>query len=389
MAPLAAASGHGTLFARAVAPANPNFVPGSGTKAPQTFNNVGFMVLFALIGASLVIASLWFFFWAKNGGFHFEEGDWEEYKSTVLRRKGPDGKTLSNATKSTRLGGGSSIAGTQYHAWQKQMARSVIGHDEKGRIGIIGKRGFAGTHSVYYDNGDSQTMCDFNEVRTEIDVGHSKRYSDRDVAEYKREKPARVGGLNRVADGSHYGTSTGGSENMSDSSRRQIHQRDQERAERRAREEAARMERRWKREAEEAAAALARENERRPPPPPTHSSSPRKSTSPSKPSSSKPRPSSRSTSPKKRDFSYVPGSAAETLSTAPTTRTRTTTTQTAPTSHSTDRRSNSYYESYRPHAAAASAPRSDSSSRQSSPRKPASRRPREGGYRRGARSDLD
>ncbi|EME45066.1 hypothetical protein DOTSEDRAFT_129026, partial [Dothistroma septosporum NZE10] len=156
---------------------------GSGTIDPSSINNGGFFALFAILGVAMVLAAIWFFFWAKNGGFRFQEGDWDDYKSTVLRRKGPDGKTLSNATKSTKLGGGT-IAGSQHYAWAKNAARSVVGRDEKGRKGMT-------------------------EARTEPDLErghghHSQRYRDRDVRQYKKERPARVGGLNREADGSHF-----------------------------------------------------------------------------------------------------------------------------------------------------------------------------------------
>ena len=272
------------------------FTPGVGTQPPTSFNNNGILALFAIIGASMVLASLWFFFWSKNGGFKFQEGDWEDYKSTVLRRKGPDGKTLSNATKSTKLGG-STIAGTHRYHMAKQQARSVVGHDSKGRKGFLGKRGWAGTHSITYSDdymtqtSGPRTVSDMTEARPPrqhhqhhppappADT-HSKRYRDRDVQDYKRERPARVGGLNRVADGSHMDTSADGSTTTGDaatSSPRTT--RDHEHAERRAREDAARMERRWKKEAEEAAAALARENHHPPAPartPRTASSSPRK-----------------------------------------------------------------------------------------------------------------
>ncbi|PBP16168.1 hypothetical protein BUE80_DR013046, partial [Diplocarpon rosae] len=78
--------------------------------------------------------------------------DWEEYKSTVLRRKGPNGTTLSGATESTDLGGGSVV------------------HGEK-RWGRRKKRG-------------------------------SARYKDLD--EEGSQKPARVGGINRQPDGSSW-----------------------------------------------------------------------------------------------------------------------------------------------------------------------------------------
>lgn len=369
------------------------YVPGQGTRPASSFNNNFFFILFAIIGTAMVLASLWFFFWAKNGGFHFQEGDWEDYKSTVLRRKGPDGKTLSNATKSTKLGyGASTIAGTQHYKWAVQEARSVVGRDEKGRKGIRAKRGWAKTHSILYSDdyqtpsvGNTETVSDMTELRTEPDYSqHSKRYRDRDVQDYKREKSARVGGLNRIADGngSKFGTTINGSETQSEASEpmlgRSREQKEKERAQRKAREEAARMERRWKREAEEAAAALARENVPAPPPP-AHAS--RKSAAPSsKPTSGvRQRSASRSASPKKkdRDFSYGTGPASEVLSA----------TYTSTTGES---RSASYYDEYRPRAEAN--PRYESEytgkSRQSSPKKGAGRKGREG-YRRGADSDLD
>ncbi|KAI9792150.1 MAG: hypothetical protein M1816_002690 [Peltula sp. TS41687] len=134
---------------------NQNLAKGSGSIDPTTVNNKAMFVLFGFLGAGLVITGIWFFFWAKNGGFYFKKGDWEDYKSTVLRRKGKDGKTLSNATKSTELGGGS-------------------------------------VHAEYDHD----------------DVVHAHHHHDEDVRQYRHEKPARVGGLNRRPDGSYYGDHT-------------------------------------------------------------------------------------------------------------------------------------------------------------------------------------
>lgn len=371
--------------------------PGEGSKSPDKFSGPGFLVLFALIGTGMVIASIWFFFWAKNGGFKFGDDDWDDYKSTVLRRKGPDGKTLSNATKSTKLGGGSIVRGQDYMR-EKSMASTVVGRDEKGRKGIRAKRGFAKTHSVWGDDDymteswGTDTVSDgMTEVKTDYGGAgndHSKRYRDRDMHQYKREKPARVGGLNRVADGSHYDhTNSERSDAYTDTSsnsHRQERRGDRstkdhvrsahEDAERRAKIEAAKMERRWKREAEEAVAAIARENGEAPPPP-------KRSSAPSsKPAGHKQRRDSRSSSPKKRDFSYSKGPGSETLST------------TSYTASNSDNRTASYYDAYRPKN---SVPASDGYGsdaggrrpRQSSPRKGGRR---EGGYRRaGADSDLD
>lgn len=166
--------------------------PSQGSKPANSFNNLGFQVLFALIGLGMTMTALWFFFLAKNGGFRWRKGDWEDYKSTVLRRKGPDGRTLSNATKSTKLGGGSVVHGGSYGA------ESSVGYtDETG------------------------TSADFGEMR-EVEEGKSRRhfglrggdakkhrarhehdnnYKDPELREYRQERPARVGGINRVADG--------------------------------------------------------------------------------------------------------------------------------------------------------------------------------------------
>ena len=356
-----------------------NFVPGQGTRPPDSFNNSGYLALFAIIGAAMVVVSIWFFFWAKNGGFSFEQGDWDDYKSTVLRRKGPDGRTLSNATKSTKLGG-STIQGTQHYKWAKQSAKSIVSRDEKGRKGILGKRGWGKTHSITYsddymtDSFGTQTVTDeMAEVRSipEPPEHHGKRHRDRDMRDYKKERPARVGGLNRHADG------TTNSDVYSEHSDQPIlhnskpRQNEKERAERKAREEAAKMERRWKKEAEEAATALARESARSIP-------QPKKSVSPSKPSHARQRSASRSASPKKRDFSYQNGPQTEVLNTAY--------------GGTTSNRSASYYDAYRPRASENPRYSSDrvDQRRQSSPKKKTpARGGGPGGYRRGADSDLD
>ena len=152
---------------RARDPANPQYTPGSASIPPTDFNNKAIFIVFGLVFASLVLLSIWFFFRAENGGFRFRKGDWEDYKSTVLRRKGPDGKTLSNATKSTELGGGSIVAETDRSSY-------LASEPEKPRRDKRGKK------------------------------KHSKNRHDNDVRAYRQEKPARVGGLNREPDGSYH-----------------------------------------------------------------------------------------------------------------------------------------------------------------------------------------
>jgi hypothetical protein len=60
--------------------------PGAGVTPPTSIPNKLVFVVFGLIGLGFVVTGIWFFFWAKNGGFYFKENDWDDYKSTVVRR---------------------------------------------------------------------------------------------------------------------------------------------------------------------------------------------------------------------------------------------------------------------------------------------------------------
>ncbi|EAS34260.3 uncharacterized protein CIMG_05284 [Coccidioides immitis RS] len=167
---------------------NTKFHPGEGAVDPGNINMQGLLALFAIIGAAFVLAAIWFFFWAKNGGFVWREGDWEEYKSTVLRRKDSNGRTLTNASKSTDLGGGS----------------------------IVGRG--------YRDYDDHTTTVDTETVATGEKLSRGKRLKetakqkllrrhkdeqwegshDEDMRAYRHEKPARVGGMNREPEGTYH-----------------------------------------------------------------------------------------------------------------------------------------------------------------------------------------
>lgn len=162
----------------------PSINLGNGSKPGGDFNNAVFLGLFASISALMVMACFWFFFYAKNGGFRWKKNDWEDYKSTVLRRKGPDGKTLSNATKSTRLGGGSEAPTfddrgmTGRSEWDAGEMREIKDYKDNGSVvsGLLpGKKG---------DRKSSR--------------------HDPELAAYKSEKAAKVGGINSRAAGSHY-----------------------------------------------------------------------------------------------------------------------------------------------------------------------------------------
>ena len=170
--------------------------PASGSVDPNNINMKGIQAVFALIGVFFVVGGIWFFFWAKNGGFQFRKGDWDEYKSTVLRRKGPNGTTLSNATKSTKLGGGS-VVGQGYSddgstSWEGTNTMT----DMSSEAPVIKEKKSKKSQKA---NAKDEKLYQMNEANWE--GGH-----DNDVRAYRHERVAKVGGLNRDSDAKHYGT---------------------------------------------------------------------------------------------------------------------------------------------------------------------------------------
>ncbi|PWY89437.1 hypothetical protein BO94DRAFT_35345 [Aspergillus sclerotioniger CBS 115572] len=181
-----------------IARSSQTYAAGSGTVAPTHINMKGLMALFALIGAAFVLAAIWFFFWAKNGGFIWRKGDWEEYKSTVLRRKGPDGRTLSNATKSTKLGGGS-----VYHKGYTDDGYTYADT----ATNLTEKTGMAGATADPERKRRRKLREKFRRRRKNDEVTVNwENDVDEDVAAYRKEKAARVGGINRDGEGTYYGS---------------------------------------------------------------------------------------------------------------------------------------------------------------------------------------
>ncbi|KAL1964451.1 hypothetical protein VTN77DRAFT_7009 [Rasamsonia byssochlamydoides] len=166
---------------------------GKGSIPPNDINMAGLMALFAIIGASFVLGAIWFFFWAKNGGFVWRKGDWEEYKSTVLRRKGPDGRTLSNATKSTKLGGGS-IVGYSDTGFTVTDATETV--DETGTTVTEEK---PRRKNRLTEAAKQKLLRRRKEEKWESEANEA-------VRAYRNEKPARVGGINREPEGTYYGS---------------------------------------------------------------------------------------------------------------------------------------------------------------------------------------
>ncbi|KAL7795055.1 hypothetical protein V8C37DRAFT_54872 [Trichoderma ceciliae] len=187
--------------------------PSKGVLDPHDINNAGFFFLFALIGVAFVVTGIWFFFWAKNGGIHFKDKDWDDYKSTVLRRRGPNGTILSNATASTDLGGGS-----VYKRYD---------HDDDGHTVVTESTALSGITAGASDifarekrkkkkeareaerkkrRGDKgkTTETDFEGVVDETAEREAKKL----LRSYRHEKSARVGGINKEAEGSEWEGST-------------------------------------------------------------------------------------------------------------------------------------------------------------------------------------
>lgn len=199
----------------------PNY---GGAIDPSDINMKGIQAIISIICVAFILGAIWFFFWAKNGGFQFRKGDWEEYKSTVLRRKGPNGTTLSNATKSTRLGGGSVVGqgysdrdsntyadetSTIYTGTMTELSSStapIIKNKNKER---------SDDATTQYTGDNRQAKRKARREREERAKERKQREMreadfenghDGDVRAYMREKPARVGGINAASDTLHYGT---------------------------------------------------------------------------------------------------------------------------------------------------------------------------------------
>jgi hypothetical protein len=206
--------------------------PAVGVTPPQNIPNNAIFALFGLIGVGIVLTGIWFFFWAKNGGFYFTENDWSDYKSTVLRRKGPNGTTLSGATASTDLGGGSVVHGEKNGSrWggrtirgkgKKGQKRYKDFEDEESTIG-----GSAAGSELSYLKPESvatgkeskpkkEKKRDKKEkkARSVATTDLASRLDEEEsvvapevkdaIRAYRHEKPARVGGLNKQPDGSAF-----------------------------------------------------------------------------------------------------------------------------------------------------------------------------------------
>lgn len=197
--------------------------PEAGIIHPQDINNKFVFVLFGLLGVAIVCVGIWFFFWARNGGFYFRKNDWDDYKSTVLRRKGPNGTTLSGATTITDLGGGSVYKdideGTEVTATTGLTGitggvSDIVGREKRRRKREQKERERERRREEKQREKDAkrQRARDGKKRKVGDDGAVIDEEAEAEAAEYLRnyrhERPARVGGINRESDASTWDGST-------------------------------------------------------------------------------------------------------------------------------------------------------------------------------------
>jgi hypothetical protein len=144
----------------------------SGAASPSAFG-AGMLVLFCSLFTIITLLAVWFFAWSKNGGFKFKKTDFSDYVSNVSyrvkRKVGSDGKTVRDSDGRTVF--------TETNTFATDLGVDDIRGDlESNHPGAAPLR---------------RGLSDL--VDTE----------DEDMASYRQEKVARVGGLNRKPDGSY------------------------------------------------------------------------------------------------------------------------------------------------------------------------------------------
>lgn len=230
MGPLAARA---LLVARDVSSttADADVDPSKGSIDPHNMNNKAMFALFALIGVVFVVTGIWFFFWAKNGGFYFKETDWDDYKTTVLRRRGPNGTLLSGATPTTDLGGGSIYkdvydddGSTEYTGGL--TTSHLTGNTGSTLSGITAGPSEPGKREKRRAKREKKEREREKKKDRAARRAHGRKVGEDGVLvdekaeadakdavrQYRHERPARVGGLNKESEGSTWDGSTNPSE---------------------------------------------------------------------------------------------------------------------------------------------------------------------------------
>lgn len=196
--------------------------PSSGVTPFDSVPSKFVFILIGLIGAGFVITGIWFFFIAKNGGFVFHENDWDDYKSTVLRRKGPNGTTLSGGSEATDLGGGSIVHGEKKRStWGRKNKKSKKGgsgmersrykdfDEEESTVGTQSELTYSEMSEVNYPRKEKKNKKSRLRGGDLGDLPESEYGDDMgDLRSYRHEKAARVGGMNQESESSMWEGST-------------------------------------------------------------------------------------------------------------------------------------------------------------------------------------
>ncbi|KAK6350461.1 hypothetical protein TWF718_003652 [Orbilia javanica] len=174
---------------------------------PKDFSK-GIIAIFAILGGTMAFSVWWFFL--KKGGFKWQEDDWDDYKSSVLRRKGPDGKTISSGSTRApdtvvtdltyQTEGTSDYAQTEK---QSQAGRSQAGRSQAGRSSRRGgsDRG-AGKREAPKAKWDQKPERSnskrsiFSRWGRKRDHSPTSTNRDPDLESYADEEPARMKSYN-------------------------------------------------------------------------------------------------------------------------------------------------------------------------------------------------
>ncbi|KAM0327625.1 hypothetical protein ACHAQA_005918 [Verticillium albo-atrum] len=191
--------------------------PHQGVVDVHDINNTAIFVVFGIIGAVIVCTGIWFFFWAKNGGFYFKENDWDDYKTTVLRRRGPNGTLLTGATPSTNLGGGSVYKDFDGQHDDDDATTALSGITAGASDIAARERREKKRRSKTKERERERRRRDKKEQDVDEKTEFvppapleedAERAAKKHLRSYRHERPARVGGLNAASEASEWDGST-------------------------------------------------------------------------------------------------------------------------------------------------------------------------------------
>ncbi|POS84653.1 hypothetical protein EPUL_002233 [Erysiphe pulchra] len=193
----------------------------TGVTPPQDIPNRFVFTIFGLIGAGFVITAFWFFFRAKNGGFDvITKSHWDSYKKSVVARSVRTGQSLSNATLSTKLGGGSiyqseKSSKSSHSKRTKTYTKKRKGEKKRRQLNMVeGTIQSSDMSEVTrftnkFRNERRKRNLKEKSVNTDMEsiIGDLDHSALDDLIAYRHEKPARVGGLNTESEASTFSDS--------------------------------------------------------------------------------------------------------------------------------------------------------------------------------------